>query len=173
MIANRVNLKSIEKINKEIKRAPHPGFFKGFLAVCKPTPTMIRNCRNGDSCPTRPGKWHSGMIDARGYLLAPYKFGHKEEAKEGEDCCPVCLDGGKNRIVLRCRHKVCDGCCLRIMKNLKMSCPLCRAETQLGTDGSHFETSDGVVIYPDELGLDIWRNREKKTQRYSAGRYNR
>ena len=46
------------------------------------------------------------------------------------ECC-VCLEKTRNTVLVPCHHMcLCESCAEDIMKNLKASCPLCRAEVQ-------------------------------------------
>jgi len=48
--------------------------------------------------------------------------------------CPVCLDSysgsKKNCVAIECRHIVCSGCMIEIIKRKKYDCPCCRAPFQ-------------------------------------------
>ena len=48
--------------------------------------------------------------------------------------CPVCLDSynssKKNCVTMECRHIVCSGCMIEIVKRKKYECPCCRAPFQ-------------------------------------------
>jgi len=56
--------------------------------------------------------------------------GQQPEAPTSEtDSCPVCMDQimlTACTVVLPCRHKLCLSCCLRLLDDRSLRCPLCR-----------------------------------------------